>query len=160
MTEKYNLNAHCMVKTRYFEEFTLGEIFCIPSRTQTEALFAAFQLASGDNHPIHYDRDYCRRHGHRDLLAHGLQIMCQTAAGAGLFADTVGDSLKGMLEMGGSVKKPVYCGDTLYPKLVVSELKEGKTTGVITLNATVYNQDGEIVFEGFHRYLIKKRPAA
>ena len=40
----------------------------------TDALFAAFQLASADNHPIHYDREYCRTHGHRDLLAHGLLV--------------------------------------------------------------------------------------
>jgi acyl dehydratase len=38
----------------------------IPSRTITEALFAAFQTASADNHPIHYDREYCRRRGHPD----------------------------------------------------------------------------------------------
>lgn len=31
--------------SRYFEDFELGEIFYIPSRTLTDALFAAFQLA-------------------------------------------------------------------------------------------------------------------
>ena len=35
----------------------------------TEALFAAFQLASGDNHPSHYDLEYCRAHGAPHLLA-------------------------------------------------------------------------------------------
>jgi len=160
MSETFDFSAHCMVKTRYFEEFRLGERFCIPSRTQTEALFAAFQLASGDNHPIHYDREYCKRHGHRDLLAHGLQVMCQTAAGAGIFADMLGDALKAMLEMGGSMKGPVYCGDTLYPQLVISGLKEGRTTGVITVDATIHNQKGELVFSGFHKYLVKKRKPA
>jgi acyl dehydratase len=33
----------------------------------TDALFAAFQLASGDNHPIHYDAAYCRRLGMPDM---------------------------------------------------------------------------------------------
>ena len=38
--------------SRYFEDFELEETFYIPSRTMTEALFAAFQLASDDNDPI------------------------------------------------------------------------------------------------------------
>lgn len=38
---------------RYFEDFETGERFCLPSRIMTEGLFAAFQAASGDNHPIH-----------------------------------------------------------------------------------------------------------
>jgi acyl dehydratase len=40
-------------KFAYFEDLKLGEQFYIPSRTLTEAHFAAFQMASGDNHPIH-----------------------------------------------------------------------------------------------------------
>ncbi len=49
----------------------------------TEAHFAAFQTLSGDNHPIHYDIEYCRERGHPGPLAHGFQILCFTAAGAG-----------------------------------------------------------------------------
>ena len=56
---------------RGFEDLVIGDTFPIPSRTMTEALFAAFQTASADNHPIHYDREYCRRRNHPDLLAHG-----------------------------------------------------------------------------------------
>ncbi|MGE5510455.1 MAG: MaoC family dehydratase [Bacteroidota bacterium] len=143
---------------RYFEDFTLGEAFYIPSRTVTEAHFVAFQAASGDNHPIHYDREFCKRHGHRDLLAHGFQVAIQTAAGAGIFPFLVEDSLMGFIEQSSRFLKPVYAGDTLYPRLVVSELKPQRTTGVLTLKSTVHNQNGELVMEGVQRYLIKKRP--
>jgi acyl dehydratase len=47
-----------MCAQRYFDDFALGEVFVLPSRTMTDALFAAFQLASGDNHPVHYDVEY------------------------------------------------------------------------------------------------------
>jgi acyl dehydratase len=48
--------AHRMVpQQRWFEDFVLGERFVIPSRTMTSAVFAAFQAASGDTHPVHYD---------------------------------------------------------------------------------------------------------
>lgn len=49
--------------TNFLKDFELGEQFLLPSRTMTDALFAAFQLASGDYHPVHYDLEYCRAHG-------------------------------------------------------------------------------------------------
>src|SRR5882672_1440576 len=55
---------HRMVpQQRWFEDFVLGERFVIPSRTMTSAVFAAFQTASGDTHPIHYDVEYSRARG-------------------------------------------------------------------------------------------------
>ena len=85
--------------SRFFEDFKLGEQYIIPSRTQTSGLFAMFQSASGDNDPIHYDVEFCRQRGHDDLLAHGMQVMIQTAAGAGTFPSEVADSLLGMIEV-------------------------------------------------------------
>ena len=124
---------HKFGESKYFEDLTLGESFYIPSRTITPALFAAFQTASGDNHPIHYDIEYCRARGHKDLLAHGLQVLIQTAAGAGIFPHVVGDSLIGFLEVTSRFLKPVYAGDTLYPMLTITELKPQRTTGVVTM---------------------------
>jgi acyl dehydratase len=142
---------------RWFEDFAVGEIFYIPSRTVTDAHFLAFQAASGDNHPSHYDREYCRTHGHRDLLAHGYQIVIQTAAGAGVFPFLVEDSLMGFIEQSSQFLKPVYVGDTLYPLLTVADLKPQRTTGVLTLRSTVHNQHKSLVMEGQQRYLIKRR---
>ena len=151
---------HRFAATRWFEDFRVGERFWIPSRTQTDALFAAFQLASGDNDPIHYDVEYCRRHGHPGMLAHGMQVMIQTAAGAGVFPHIVSDSLIAMLECSAKFLGPVHAGDTLYPMLEITELVPQNTTGVIAMRATVHNQRNELVLEGLHRYLIRKRPAA
>ena len=53
MTEPFNPADHRFCETRWFEDFEVGETFYIASRTMTDALFSAFQLASGDNHPIH-----------------------------------------------------------------------------------------------------------
>ena len=131
------LRDHKCGPSRYFEDFEIGETFYIPSRTMTEAIFAAFQLASGDNDPIHYDANYCRARGHKDLLAHGMQTMIQTAAGAGTFPQQVSDSLLGMVELSGRILKPVYAGDTLYPLLTISRLSPQSTTGILTLKADV-----------------------
>lgn len=144
--------------SRWFEDFSLGEVYTLPSRTQTGGLFAMFQAASGDNDPIHYDVEYCRERGHRDMLAHGMQVMIQSAAGAGTFASEVSDSLVAMLDVSGSFRAPVYRGDTLYPQLEIVGLDPQNSTGVLTMRATIHNQDDTLVFEGGHRYLIRKRP--
>ena len=150
---------HRMVsEQRWFEDFVLGERFVIPSRTQTSAVFAAFQTASGDTHPIHYDVEYCRARGMPDLLAHGFQTLVHTAPGAGLFPYIVEESLVGFLEQSSKFLKPVYAGDTIYPALEVTELVPGRTTGVVTLRSTVFNQRKELVLEGMQKFLVRRRP--
>lgn len=160
LSERETVTAphHQLCEQRWFEDFQLGERFLLPSRTLTEALFAAFQLASGDNHPSHYDVEYCRAHGGQGLLAHGFQVLVQTAAGAGMFPHMVEDSMKGFIEQGSRFLKPVFAGDTLYCTLEVTELAPGRTTGVITLGSTVRNQHDELVMDGFQKYLLRKRP--
>jgi acyl dehydratase len=71
MTLSFDRGRHRFGEPRYFDDLAAGERFYIPSRTMTEAHFAAFQTVSTDNHPIHYDLEYCRE---RDL-AHGFQIL-------------------------------------------------------------------------------------
>ena len=158
MTE-FDPAQHRMVsEQRWFEDFVLGERFLIPSRTQTSAVFAAFQTASGDTHPIHYDVEYCRARGMPDLLAHGFQTLIQTAPGAGLFPFVTEDSLVGFLEQSSRFLKPVFAGDTLYPALEVDELSPNRTTGVVGLRSTVHNQRREMVLDGRQRFLLRKRP--
>ena len=149
---------HRMVpEQRWFEDFTLGERFVLPSRTMTDAIFLAFQAASGDNHPVHYDAEYCRARGMPQMLAHGLQTLIQTAPGAGLFPYLVEDSLVGFIEQSSRFHKPVYVGDTLYPALTVAELTPRRSTGVVGLASTVHNQRRELVLEGMMRFIIRKR---
>ena len=122
-------------------------------------MFAAFQTASGDTHPVHYDVEYCRARGMPNLLAHGFQTLIHTAPGAGLFPFLVEESLVGFLEQSSRFLKPVYADDTIYPALEVMELVPGRSTGVVTLRSTVFNQRRELVLEGMQKFLIRRRPA-
>jgi acyl dehydratase len=151
--------AHRVVPPRGFEDLVVGERFVLPSRTITEANFAAFQTVSCDNHPIHYDLEYCRKQGHEGLLAHGLQVLSFTAAGAGLFPHVIGQALIGFIEVQAKFLKAVYAGDTLYPALTVTELKPQRTTGMVSMRATVHNQSGALVLDGRHVYLLRLRGA-
>ena len=144
-----------LVPERQFDDFRIGERFPLPARTLTEAHFSAFQALSGDNHPIHYDREYCRAAGQGDLLAHGLQVLALTAAGAGLLPHMFGQRLVGMIDVEAKILKAVLCGDTLYPMLEIVELVRQRTTGIVRVAATVDNQRGERVLAGRHSYLLR-----
>jgi len=157
MTE-FDPAQHRMVpEQRWFDDFRLGERFLLPSRTMTEAVFLAFQGASGDAHPVHYDVEYCRARGMPHLLAHGLQTLAQTAPGAGLFPYLVEESLVGFIEQSSRFLKPVFAGDTIYPALEIDELTPNRSTGVVGFKSTVHNQRRELVLEGRQRYLLRKR---
>ena len=143
-------------ETRWFDDFAIGETFYIPSRTMTDALFATFQLASGDNDTINYDVEFCKERGHPALLAHGLQVFIQTAAGAGNFPQQTADSLVALLSFSGEMHNPLYAGDAAYPGLEIVKLTPQRTTGIIEIRAIVLNQHDQLIMEGTHRYLVKK----
>ena len=157
MSAGFDRRRHRLAAERGFEDLALGERFPLPGRTVTEAHFALFQAISADNHPIHYDAEYCRERGLAAPLAHGLQILCFTAAGAGGFAHVVGEALLGFVEQSAKFLKPVVAGDTLYPMLEVARLEPQRTTGVVTLAVSVHNQKGELVLSGEQKYLLRKR---
>ena len=151
----FDPETHWTHPVRRFADFRVGEVFRAPSRTMTEGIFAAFQAASGDNHPIHYDRAYLARRGHPGLYAHGYQTLIQAAIGASPLAHEMGDALIGFLEQSSRFLAPVYSGDTLYPAFEITELTPGKTTGVMELRITIHNQEGALVVEGMQKYLMR-----
>ena len=147
MADDFDPAAHRRHETRWFDDFALGERFVLPSRTMTEAIFLAFQAASGDNHPIHYDVEYCRRHGMPHMLAHGYQILVQTAAGAGSFPFMVEDSLMGFIEQSSKFLSPVYVGDTLWAETVVLDSRPSGSrpeAGIIQVGTRGLNQQGDV----------------
>jgi len=146
---------HRLVPAKRFDDLEVGDRYPLPPRTLGDGNFVAFQAVSLDNHPIHYDVEYCRGLGHPGPLAHGLQILCFTAAGAGTFPHEIGEALIAMVEVKARMLKAAFPGDTLYPCLEISALKRQKTTGLVTMMARVTNQRNELVLDGEHVYLLR-----
>jgi acyl dehydratase len=123
-----------VVPPRRFEDLRVGDVFRAPSRTLTDAHAAAFQTVSADNHPIHYDVEYARRHGHIAPVVHGLQVFAFTAPGATLFPQYIGDVFVAFTSASCKFLKEVHAGDTLYPALEIIALspEEGDTGRVTT----------------------------
>ena len=146
------------MKQLYFEDFSVGDSFPSPSKTITNAHFVAFVGLTGDNHPIHYDLEYCRERGFPERLSHGLLNAAQTALGASELSPQVNECMIAFLEQSSRFLGPIYVGDTIHPELTVAELIPKNTTGILKMRCTLHNQRDELVLEGEHVYLIKKRP--
>ena len=153
--KNFNPSQHRLVPLRRFHDFEIGEQFFAPSRTMTEGIFAAFQAASGDNHPIHYDINYLAEIGHPNLMAHGFMTLIQAAIGASPLAHSLGKNLIGFIDQSSQFLKPVYCGDTIYPIFEINELSPNNSTGVMGLDVKIYKQNKELALQGIQRYLIK-----
>ena len=148
-----------VVPPRRFEDLRVGDVFRAPSRTLTDAHASAFQTVSADNHPIHYDVEYARRHGHTAPVVDGLQVFAFTAAGATLFPQYIGDVFLTFASASCRFLKEVHAGDTLYPQLEITMLTAQGDTGIVTTRATVHNQRGELVLDGEHTYSLKAASA-
>jgi acyl dehydratase len=87
------IRSQTINKSKYFEDFSIGDKYLIPSRTQTSGIFSMFQAASGDNDPIHYDLEYCKKRGHPEMLTHGLQVLFRQLQVLVLFHQKLGIAL-------------------------------------------------------------------
>src|SRR4051812_12741142 len=144
-----------IVPPRTFEQLVLGEVFRAPSRTLTDAHASAFQAVSADNHPVHYDREWARAHGHAAPVVHGLQVLAFTAPGATLFPHVIGEVFIAFTGLSCTFHAEVHAGDTLYPQLTITGLTPRGEDGVVTAAATVHNQRSELVLSGEHTYLLR-----
>jgi acyl dehydratase len=43
--------------------------------------------------------------------------------------------------------------------LAVTDITPQRSTGILTMRATIHNQRRELVLDGSHTYLLRKRPA-
>ncbi|MDR6200226.1 acyl dehydratase [Microbacterium sp. SORGH_AS428] len=153
-TPAFDPSDFLIVPAKTFEQLEVGDIFRAPSRTLTDAHASAFQAVSADNHPIHYDEEYARAHGHSAPVVHGLQVLAFTAPGATLFPHYIGDIFIAFTSVSARFLGEVHAGDTLYPQLEITDLSEVDGAGQVTTRATVHNQRGELVLDGAHTYLL------
>ena len=124
----------------------------------TDAHFLFFAGMTGDNHPIHYDDEYAKTTRFGKRVAHGLLVASMTATGASSLSPLIEGSIIAFVEQSSRFLKPVLIGDTIAPELEVTQLVPKFHSGLVRLTTRVKNQRGEIVLEGTHAYLIKKRP--
>jgi acyl dehydratase len=145
-----------IVPQKSFDDLRVGNVFRAPSRTVTDAHASAFQAVSADNHPIHYDVEYARRHGHPAPVVHGLQVLAFTAPGATLFPHYIGEAFVRFASVSCRFAGEVHAGDTLYSSLRITSLQPNGDEGTVVAAVAVYNQRGERVLDGEHAYVLRR----
>ncbi len=155
-TDAFDPTRHLLVPARTFDQLQIGEVFRAPSRTVTDAHASAFQAVSADNHPVHYDAEWARAHGHSAPVVYGLQVLAFTAPGATLFPHVIGEVFIRFAGLSCNFLGEVHAGDTLYSALRIVELTPDGAQGRVTAEVTVHNQRGELVLSGEHVYVLQR----
>jgi acyl dehydratase len=144
---------------RYLDDFTIGEVFRSSPHSLTDKHFAAFAAMTGDAHPLHYDSDYARGQGWQAPLAHGILLLGLCALGAAPISQELTDSMVAMLANEARYKRPAFIGDTVTPQFTVVAIEpKGADRGILRLAIALYNQRAELVLEGMHILMLKRRP--
>ena len=143
----------------WYEEFEPGRSFQTAVRTVTEGDIRGFAALSGDRNPIHLDAAAARASGFPGPIAHGA-LGVAVATGLISQADLTQGTLIALLEIRWAFKAPVLAGDALSVRLQVVERQETRSPdrGIVRLEASVVNQDGEVVQEGTLVELLRRRP--
>jgi len=144
----------------YFEDFEVGETFESVGRTVTEADFVLHSAFSGDWTELHTNQVYAEESMFGKRIAHGPMTFI-LATGfvyrCGFLERTVVAFL-GMNYM--DIPAPVHMGDSISLDMEVTEKKEFSSrddAGLVVIDSSMTNQDGEEVFAGDMKFMIKRR---
>lgn len=149
------------MRQRYLDDFTPGEVFTSAPHTLSDKHFAAFAAMTGDAHPLHYDVDYARTKGWEQPLAHGLMLLGLCALGAAPISRALTESMVAMLGNEARYRRPAFVGDTVTPQFTVIAVEpKDNDRGIVRLAITLHNQRGEVVLEGTHILMLKRRGEA
>lgn len=125
-----------------FEDLEKGQCASF-SVTVTDEMMNSFLSLSGDENPLHCDKEFALSQGYLDRVVYGLLT-------TSFISKLVGVLLPGKycLLQGIELKytKPVYVGDILIVKGIVDELHESVKR--MTLKVEIINQDEKKVVKG------------
>ena len=145
-----------IVRSLYFEDFTVGQKFVTKARTITEADIVNFAGLSWDHNQLHTDAEYAASTLYGKRIAHGL---LGVVAHAGLSYELTEESLLALLELTWQFKAPIYIGDTIHVEQTVKNLRESRSAdrGILTFEKEVINQKDEVVQTGTTTILLARR---
>ena len=143
---------------RYLEDFKVGDVYeHRPGRTITETDNTWLTLLTMNQHPLHFDKEYCKHSEFGQPLVNSTMTLSIIA---GMSVSDV--SQKTIANLGWkevSMPAPVFVGDTLYAESEVLEIRESKsrpTAGIVTVRTLGKNQDGVVVMDFVRSMLIPK----
>ncbi|WP_274424695.1 MaoC/PaaZ C-terminal domain-containing protein [Chelativorans sp. YIM 93263] len=149
-----------MERTRYFEDYEIGDGRETNGRTITETDFVVHAGHTGDFFPHHMDAEFMEDTPFGQRIAHGTMVF---AIGVGLTASEINpvafsygyDRLRFV--------KPVFIGDTIRTRIsIVAKEDDPKRpeAGRVFERCEVINQNDEVVLVTDHIYIVERRKSA
>jgi len=144
-----------------FEDLDIGDQFTSMARTITEADFVNFAALIGWYDPLHCDVEFAKSTIFKKRVSSGLLgLNLSNGLCRGCISTSLGHAAN-MAFMGVEwfFRKPIFIGDTIHIHQTVDQKKEMKQAdrGIMVLDVSVINQDGEVVQEGKKTYMLRRR---
>ena len=135
---------------RYFEEFTVGEVFVTPVRAITAADIRTFADLTGDHNPIHVDPAFAAKSIFGQCISHGPMMIGITF---GLLAklDLLDGTIIALKAVEWSFNAPIKAGDRVHVRATVSQLRASVRSperGAVVFAIDIINQDDVVVQRG------------
>jgi acyl dehydratase len=132
---------------RYFEDFEVGQVFELGSKTLSEEEIIEF-AKKYDPQPFHIDKEKAKKSFFGRLVASGwhTSAVYMRLLVDGLALDSASMGSPGLDDL--RYLKPFYPGDTLYARFTITETIPSKSKpdrGLIKARAEALNQHGEII---------------
>ncbi len=146
---------------RYFEEFSVGEVFETYARTITEADLVNFAGMTGDNNPLHMDEEFAASTPFGGRIAHGPFFVGLTFGLLSQF-DLLERTVMALRRVSWQFDGPVRPGDTVRVRAIVTELKENPSKsdrGNLSMDVVILNQQDEEVQSGSFTAVMARQPA-
>jgi acyl dehydratase len=142
----------------YFEEFEEGETIKHElSKTIFESDNNLFSLLTMNHHPVHTNQDYAEKNHHKKILVVGTLVF---SISVGITVpDISGKAIANLGYENIEHLNPVFIGDTLYVETKVLSKKASVSKndrGIIHVESTTFNQNGEKVLKFRRKVLVKK----
>lgn len=147
----------------WWEDFEEGQEHLSPGRTITEADLVAFSGLTGDFSQVHTDEEFCKKTEFGTRIAHGLLGLSIAQGLAWRTNYTQGTGVASLGWDKWKFKRPIFIGDTVRVRWHLISKRASDTKpgmGIITERVMLVNQHGEIVQEGEHITMIRRRPHA
>jgi acyl dehydratase len=153
--------AEPTVRGLWYEDFVIGEERVSPGRTVTEADIVNYASLTGDFSQMHTDEEFSKTTEFGTRIAHGMLGVSLASALCLRTLYTRGTAVATLSWGKWQFRKPLYIGDTVHTRWRFTDKRESKSrldAGIVTEFIELINQNDEVVQDGEHVLMMKKRP--
>ena len=144
---------------RYFEEFSVGDVYITPGRQISAADITAFADLTGDHNPIHVDAEFPAKSIFGTCISHGPMMVGITFALLSRL-DLLDGTIIALKAIEWSFNAPIKAGDTVHVRAVVRQVvasRKAGDRGAVTFGIDVINQDDVVVQVGSATGIMARR---